>query len=589
MSGRGGGDGRSYSSGGGGVGSAALDQLLSLFAKYQGLPTNASSSSSYLLLAAGGAVLATASVAVAMRARNNHQALESSNDNNRKALPESSSVEGVTIVEPTKPKALADDKNNISSTTATSATTVGSASSIRVIPVGDGSWEETQAVHSKVTAKYYKSIENHSLATDDNHSQNDKQSESSLSPEKASLSPSPERPQGTASVPSSPARVSPQYIHRTSPMRSSLSNSLAVRTSLSRSASGTSEATSASPSSLASSLSIPPTTYVPLHKDTNKGQSPMHVPAPSVKPQNHYALLNSNNTIKVAFVGNSILFFNDCPRLVQQMLETNFATVIQNSCLRGGASLVSLWKDGNGMHKVYRHADGSFHDDVGAPTVKALFEQDQWNFVILNDQTQAPCRQSTKQATKKILEEQYAALLEASGACPIFLQTAAYREKGLEKSDDLGDFEEFSDRLQVGYREYAQFIRTQSSSSTALLPCRVAPVGEAVRWLYRHDPALWQKVYAPDGFHFSPLGTWLEACVLYCTLIHEFPPDLDPAWWNNCRRVVRSNKVVVLEEKDDDDALVYPTEEEASELRRVACLVCGVPNFREKSNRRRSW
>lgn len=538
------------------------------------------SSSSFLLLAAGGAVLATASVAVAMRARNNHHhALDSSNDNT-KALPASSSVEGVIIVESAKPKATAS----------TTATTVGSApSSFSVIPVGDGSWEETQAVHSKVTAKY-KSRENHSLATD-NHSQYDVHSEASHSPEKTSLSSSPERPHETASVPSSPVRISPQYIHRTSPMRSSLSNSLTVRTSLSRSASGTSEATttSASPSSLASSSPLPPPTYVPLHKDINKGQSPMHVPAPSVKSQNHYALLNSNNTIKVAFVGNSILYYNDCPRLVQQMLETRFATVIQNSCLRGGASLVSLWKDGNGMHKVYQHADGSFHDDVGAPTVKALFEQDQWNFVILNDHTQAPCRQSTKHATKKILEERYAALLEASGACPIFLQTAAYREKGLKKSDDLGDFEEFSDRLQVGYREYAQFIRTQSSSSTALLPCRVAPVGEAVRWLYRHDPALWQKVYAPDGFHFSPLGTWLEACVLYCTLIHEFPPDLDPAWWNKCRRAVRSNKVVVLEQKDDDDALVYPSEDEASELRRVACLVCGVPNFREKSNRRRSW
>jgi hypothetical protein len=50
---------------------------------------------------------------------------------------------------------------------------------------------------------------------------------------------------------------------------------------------------------------------------------------------------NDNDTtsiIRVAHIGNSIQYYNDCPRLLQQLLEERFQKfVVQDSCLRGGA------------------------------------------------------------------------------------------------------------------------------------------------------------------------------------------------------------------------------------------------------------
>ena len=39
--------------------------------------------------------------------------------------------------------------------------------------------------------------------------------------------------------------------------------------------------------------------------------------------------------ISVAFLGNSILYYNDCPRLVEQMLRQSYQNVVQDSCLVG--------------------------------------------------------------------------------------------------------------------------------------------------------------------------------------------------------------------------------------------------------------
>ena len=69
--------------------------------------------------------------------------------------------------------------------------------------------------------------------------------------------------------------------------------------------------------------------------------------------------------IAMAFLGNSMQYKNDCPRLVQQMVVQQAAAVLiltsritttlvlQDSCLRGGASLPGLWRNGNGMAEKF--------------------------------------------------------------------------------------------------------------------------------------------------------------------------------------------------------------------------------------------
>jgi hypothetical protein len=295
--------------------------------------------------------------------------------------------------------------------------------------------------------------------------------------------------------------------------------------------------------------------------------------------------------IAIAFVGNSMLYFNDCPRLVQQMLEEVVAVVTQDSCLRGGATLTSLWKTGNGMSKKFATEQAIFPQscsvderkkqkraaaatavvgrpvyDIGAESVEQLLQAESWDFVVLNDYTQGPARPESRMATETILREKYAPLLRKMNAIPVIVQTPAYRKPGIKDSEDLGDFETFTDTLAHGVRSYADTLTV-----SGIPDCRIAPVGEAYRYLYRNNPDLWKKLYSWDDFHPSPYGTWLQACVIYSTCFHRRlppppPPLYNALWWERSRYM----------QPPDEKPLPLPTEAEAMELQRVACLVCGV-------------
>ena len=274
------------------------------------------------------------------------------------------------------------------------------------------------------------------------------------------------------------------------------------------------------------------------------------------------------DTIRVAFLGNSILYFNDCPRLVESMLQTRYQTVHQDSCLRGGATLPSLYHSGNGMRNKFAAPpaqrtsdDGSL--DIGAPSVPELLRREEpWDFVVLNDHTQSPARAKSRQATLEALLDWYVPLWKQSSpdATIVLLQTAAYRYPNVNHSDDLGNFEAYTDKLTTGYQEYVKTL------IKAGIQARLAPVGQAFAHLFHHQPSLWHKLYSHDDFHFSPHGTWLEACVIYCTVTGVPPPAYQETWWERSRRM----------QPDDEPALPLPTVDEAEDLRVVAMRVCGL-------------
>lgn len=298
----------------------------------------------------------------------------------------------------------------------------------------------------------------------------------------------------------------------------------------------------------------------------------------------------AEKTLRVAFVGNSILYFNDAPRIVEKMLsEWWYASregggVVQDSCLRGGATLASLWNRGNGMGEKFatpqaamRNSDGkeggstSFYD-VGSPTVEKLLASSRWDYVVMNDHTQSPVRAESKRETKVALRDHYVPLLDECGATPILIQTAAYRVEGARHTEDLGTFEQFSNRLQVGYREYCQYVKSLVEPTSNVAKCRVAPFGQAVRHVRKTNRELWEKLYHTDDFHPSSYGTWLLACVLYVSIAEEAPPPLPPSpdfdvstWFETLSRYRPAPNQA------------YPTPHEAMELRRAACYACGVP------------
>ena len=101
--------------------------------------------------------------------------------------------------------------------------------------------------------------------------------------------------------------------------------------------------------------------------------------------------------------------------------------------------LRELLARGNGMEEKFGE------DDPGAPDVASLLSR-HWDYVVMNDYTQAPARAASRRASIDVLVHQIAPMLRRCGGTPVLLETWAYLfpSKG---SDDLGDHAEFTARL----------------------------------------------------------------------------------------------------------------------------------------------
>ena len=282
--------------------------------------------------------------------------------------------------------------------------------------------------------------------------------------------------------------------------------------------------------------------------------------------------------LAVAFMGNSIQYFNDCPRLVESMLRKAGFAVEQNSCLRGGATLTSLWANGNGMRHKFStppalRKNGTY--DIGSPSPSTLLQSKQhWDFVLFQDHTQHPARDATRQQSLETLRTHVVPiLLQKQQSNPnltvLFLQTFAYRVPGLKDSDDLGDFHAFTERLVDGYDQYAAALR-----EAGIRNVQIVPMGRAVQWLYKHRRNdLWEAMYSWDDFHPSPHGTWLQACLIFVTLTQGRipPPRYNALWWDYCRYMQPPN----------ERPLPLPTAQEAEDLRQLAIVIYDMERSRE--------
>eukprot|EP00574_Skeletonema_japonicum_P013836 CAMPEP_0201714742 /NCGR_PEP_ID=MMETSP0593-20130828/1088_1 /ASSEMBLY_ACC=CAM_ASM_000672 /TAXON_ID=267983 /ORGANISM="Skeletonema japonicum, Strain CCMP2506" /LENGTH=299 /DNA_ID=CAMNT_0048204045 /DNA_START=327 /DNA_END=1223 /DNA_ORIENTATION=- len=238
------------------------------------------------------------------------------------------------------------------------------------------------------------------------------------------------------------------------------------------------------------------------------------------KPSEH------QNGINVAFLGNSILYFNDTPRFLFNLSGNKIRH--QDSCLRGGTTLTELYTLGNGMKRHGFATDNALMDngeyDVGSPTVQELLQSNnKWDVVVMNEHSQGPARQSTREEFQSTLLQQYAPLISTNNpkATVIFVETAAYRLQGINNSHDLGTKTQFQQSIREGIQSYIQVLH----DNTSIIPARMAPVGTAFLHVHNDNLQLWEKLFDPwDNFHPSPTGTFLQGCVLHCTIFGAPPP-----------------------------------------------------------------
>lgn len=274
--------------------------------------------------------------------------------------------------------------------------------------------------------------------------------------------------------------------------------------------------------------------------------------------------------VRVAFVGNSYLYFNDVPRVFQALCHHHGIRVDIKDCLRGGASFKSLLQHGNGMEKKFNTPaamlpDGSY--DVGAPTVEALLsEPEGWDFVVANTYSQECAILSQRKNGLDALDTM-APLFKKAGACPVLLVTPAYRTHA-KGSEVIGDWQDFTWRQSEGMALCAQKL-------TELCPVekqpRMVDANRAFEVVHGEWPELWEQLFHTDNFHPSSLGSFLEACVIFCGLFDEAPPlpsdvlEEPGQLWKRARRM--------LPERAPKGRM--PTAEELLYLRGVAMRVSG--------------
>jgi hypothetical protein len=302
--------------------------------------------------------------------------------------------------------------------------------------------------------------------------------------------------------------------------------------------------------------------------------------------------------------------------------------ITQNSCLHGNANLETILTWGNGMYKIWSAGAARVYNDdytvwdFGACTVHQLLfgyddtletkvelymmgnysdmfgnnnddfstyidgsnpcVQDEnyyawlkrqyadkgtphFNYIVINDNTRSPARNDTRAQSLDILSHTYVKWFKTTGAVPILMSTygywTPYRDMG-----GLDDVPTFTSLTYEGYRQYADLLTQKLPSHLAP---RIAPVGHAFLLVWEENYELWEKLFHVDKIHASPLGTFLQGCVVYYTIFGVMPPieialrsDMS-ALWDNARRFQPS----------DHRRMPFPTQEEATYLYNVALRI----------------
>jgi hypothetical protein len=294
--------------------------------------------------------------------------------------------------------------------------------------------------------------------------------------------------------------------------------------------------------------------------------------------------------------------------------------VRQDSCLHGEASLASLLVTGNGMYTRWNTSNARIlgtddsksgpNYDFGACTVPQLlfgFDRDlekrshnisedflndgmnpclqdekyldyhaasysrtgtpHWDFVFMSDLTRNPCRYETRQQGLQILRDTYVPWFHQTGAIPVLMDTHAYWSTTFNVTD-LKDIPTFTSLIFEGVNEYALLL--EHGLPTHQKP-RIAMVGIAYLTIWEEDYSFWQKLFHSDHLHPSPLGSFLQGCILYYALFGTMPdPDVVirddmSKLWSRAR----------LMEPAFDPPNPFPTKSEAKYLYQIADRVMG--------------
>ena len=192
---------------------------------------------------------------------------------------------------------------------------------------------------------------------------------------------------------------------------------------------------------------------------------------------------------RVLFVGNSYVYFNNLPEILTKLAEVGLQRRIETRMIApGGWRLKDHWEKGEAL--------------------KALHES-KWDYVVLQDQSTLGVNYYLEGKPRITTDEifrpyaiKWAAEIRKAGGSPVFYLTWARRATP-------------EDQAALNYA----YMRSARDSGSL-----VAPVGPAWSRLRQRQPAI--ELFAGDGSHPSPTGSYLAALTLYATLFQKSPLGL---------------------------------------------------------------
>jgi len=322
----------------------------------------------------------------------------------------------------------------------------------------------------------------------------------------------------------------------------------------------------------------------------------------------------------VAFIGNSYMFVNDVPRLMEKI---SHGRIHQDSCINPSASLGKLLRAGNGMYELWQTENAvtwkydtswSGQDEVydyGSCSVFQLlegydndltyknyngayyYEEDMnpcfedeyyifyhndknlkdpmwYDYIVLNDQTRRMADSEARADSVEALKYAYAPMIKQSRAKPLIVDTHAWpSEAGSNETADGETIPYMQAQIYYGVQEYMMALKYNLPSSQAP---KVVPVGMAYLVVWDENFDLWSKLFLNDTLPYaSPYGSYLFANVLYATVYGHMPRR--PVSQSEIKAFFSTARYVPEMPEDwnaNDWVNLYPTVEESDYLRLVA-------------------
>ncbi len=205
--------------------------------------------------------------------------------------------------------------------------------------------------------------------------------------------------------------------------------------------------------------------------------------------------MDAQSIKKVLFIGNSYTYVNDLPALV-----TGIASSLGDSM----------------YHDIYAPGGYTFQMHSLDPNTRAKINSDQWDVVVLQEQSQLPALWPDSVAVNVFpYADSLNGFIKANDSCTttLFYMTWGRKNGDMENCPyypPVCTYEGMQARLRQSYLEMGQMLNAE-----------VSPVGISWKLTRTNNPAI--ELYNLDESHPSIHGSYLAACTFYEAIFHKSP------------------------------------------------------------------